>query len=246
MAGVVTAGGVLEPPAGFWDTYPPTNTHYLITFDTDTTGANILGDTTIENQYLPWGVTFNLVSPQLKTELKARSADTGWGADYISHPDPLAPFNTLSSWDKDLAHNGPLWVRIDFLPAYFPYGLPREAGFVFTDSPHNDDFTLKAYDINNILVDSAEIAGAGDTLYNSTGHAEDRFIGVTNADGIRYMEYSSDFMWGLVDASHYIIGTEIDDVSFEVRFAPEPATLLLMGLGSLALIGRRIRKHRSR
>jgi len=241
MAGVVTGGGVYEPPAGFWDTYPPTNIFLFINFDKDTTGADITNDTAITNQYQPWGVTFSLISPPATANLEAHSASdlTGslkWADDSISYP------NTLACWDRNLANNGPLWVRIDFLPAYFPYGLPREAGLVFTDSPHNNPFTLNAYDASGILVDSATSSTA-DTMYNSTGHAEDTFLGVTHSGGIRHLEYSMQFMWGGNTQDGYIIGSEIDNIYLEYRLAPEPATILLMGLGSLALIGRRARRR---
>jgi len=234
MAGVVTGGGVYEPPAGFWSTYPPTNTFLVINFDTDTTGAAITNGTAITNQYQPWGVTFSLVSPPATAKLVANSPSSvlgnlSWGDDSISNP------NTLACYDSSI--NGPLWVRIDFLPGNFPWGLPREAGLVFTDSPQNDPFTLKAYDINGVLVDSA-VSNTADSSYASTGHAEDTFLGVTNAGGIRHLEYSTEFMWG-----GGIWGSEIDNVYFEVRFVPEPATILLMGLGSLMLIRRRARQR---
>ena len=234
MAGVVTGGGVYESPAGFWDTYPPTNTHNLITFDTDTLGAAITHGTAITNQYLPWGVTFSLVNPPVTAQLVAHSAgallgNLAWGDDSISHPNTLVCL--------DLVNNGPLWVRIDFLPASFPYGLPREAGLIFADSPYNDPFTLKAFDAGGNQVDSA-ISNTADTLYNSTSHAEDTFLGVTYSGGIRHLEYSTEFMWG-----GNIWGSEIDNVYYEVRFAPEPATILLMGLGSVVLLRQRARRR---
>jgi len=229
MAGVVTGGGVYAPPAGFWDP----NTFSLIDFDA------IADGTAVTNQYqASLGVVFSLVSPPATANLEAHAAgsQTGhleWGDDSIS------PSNTLACWDDNLDNNGPLWVRIDFLPgAAFPFGLPQKAGLVFTDSPHNDPFTLRAFDSSGILVDSA-VSNTADSLFNSTGHAEDTFLGVTNEGGIRYLEYSIQFMH-----DNAILGSEIDNVYFEFRFAPEPATIMLLGLGSLALIGRRRARRR--
>jgi hypothetical protein len=234
MAGVVTGGGVYEPPAGFWSP----NTFSLINFDTDTANAAITNGTAITNQYQSMGVVFSLVSPPATAHLEAHSSGalTGnltWGDDSIS------PSNTLACWDDNyLVNNGPLWVRIDFLPgAAFPFGLPQKAGLVFTDSPFNDPFTLKAFDVNGILVDSA-VSNTADHLFNSTGHAEDTFLGVTSEGGIRHLEYSTQFMHDTT-----ILGNEIDNVYFEFRFAPEPATILLMGLGSAMLIRRRAKQR---
>jgi len=239
MAGVLTYGTVStppEPPPGFWETYPPTKAFLMINFDTDPVGTTITNGTPITNQYQEkWGVTFSLVSPSATTHLEAKTAGAllghlPWGDDSISYP------NTLACWyDYDPQVNGPLWVRIEFDPDKI--FLPREVGLVFTDSPHNDPFTLRAFDANGVLVDSA-VSNTADNTYASTGHAEDCFLGVTSEGGIRYVEYSTDFMWGGT-----IIGSEIDNVYFEYSVFPEPATILLLGLGSVMLIRRRARRR---
>ena len=136
MAGVVTGGGVYVPPAlGFWNKYPPTNTFNIINFDKDAAGVDITNGTAITNQYQSWGVTFSLVSAPGTAQLVANSAglrlgNLAWGDDSISFPNTLACL--------DLSVNGPLWVKIDFLPASFPYGLPREAGLASPIRPNTN------------------------------------------------------------------------------------------------------------
>jgi hypothetical protein len=217
-AGIATPG-VTAPPEGF---YP--DGFVVIGFDTDLSGAEIPPDTDIRDQYKDLGVLFSLqddapTSAFLGTAPRP-SGISSWGNDAISQP------NTLAAWHEE-SDNAGLTVVIDFVDSFFGSSLPTSAGLVFADSAPNNPFTLRAYDAAGALVDEVTIDTADGSAW-SASHAEDTFCGVTFAGGISRLEYSTAFMSG-----SGITGVEIDDVSYAV---PEPATILLLALGTLAAL----------
>ncbi len=246
---VTPTAGMYTPPPDFVSSLGSTaGAEAVIGFDTITSGGNsvtVPNDTPITTQYLASnGVQFGLVGSSTSGNLVAKTANSmdggyNWGDDSITEP------NTLASWNTVVSGAAPV-VKITFIPQGNQM-LPRAAGLVFTDSPYNDVFTLSAYTSAGTLIGTVT-SNTADMLYNSTGHAEDCFMGFQYYDasdptvGIGYLEYTM-----AANAAGSIIGNEIDNVTYESRIgAPEPATMALLGMGSVLLIRRRLRRRCSR
>jgi hypothetical protein len=238
---------LIQQPAG---TYTPPSSFIpgsgglqtVIGFDTLSGGGTIANDTDIRTQYLAaYGVQFSLVGSSTSGKLVAKKANNMAGG-YDWGDDSITSGNTLTSWNS-VVSGAPVTVRIDFIPQGTQL-LPRAAGLVFTDSPQNDVFTLKAYNAVGTLIGTVT-SNTADAKYNSTGHAEDRFLGFQFYDsndpnlGIARLEYTMK-----TNSAGTIIGNEIDNVTFETRFGstPEPATLALLGIGGATLLRRRLRR----
>jgi hypothetical protein len=215
---------VIPPPSNFGN---PGNRH-VVGFD------NLADSVSVTNQYQASDrVVFSLIgSNSANCALAAADATVRGllaGDDSISEPSTLAAWNTTFS--------GPApTVKIAFVPGAGEL-LPTAAGLVFADSPPSDVFTLRAYNAQGTVV-ATITSDTADTLYNTPGpipHAEDHFLGFTYAGGISYLTYTM-----ALNTNGGLIGSEIDNVTFDISVAPEPATVALLGLGGLALIRRRI------
>ena len=199
-AGVATPG-ITSPPADFFLGSPT-----LINFDVDASGAAIPTWTDVDSQYATLGVVFSIApNSPASSCLQAGTA----GQDYVTPPNALWAAHTEYATD-----NTGLTIIIDFVESHFADGLPTAAGLVFTDSGHENPFTLRAYDSAGVEVDSVTIDTA-DEEWNSTDQTEDTFCGVRGASGISRLEYSTPYMLtggGIFGGGIY--GVEIDNLYF--------------------------------
>lgn len=134
--------------------------------------------------------------------------------------------------DSYFAGNGAAGVRFSFSAAVLG-ALPTSAGLVWTDAGAGASVTFSAFGSTGNLLFTVTRSGFADGSNNGET-AEDRFFGVTDADGI-----SAIFM------SNSSGGMEVDHVQYGGAAAapiPEPATVLLIS-GGLALVGWRRRRR---
>jgi hypothetical protein len=252
MTTTATPGGTVAPPSNFVSGLPGGGLTTVVGFDTFPNGDPVPHETPVTTQWLSaYGVQFSLVGSPATGELIAKSGDINAGG-LIWGDDSISKSNTLAAWNTNYS-GAPLTVRITFTPQG-NNAAPRAAGFDFTDSPYNDVFTVSAYNTHGTLIGTIT-SNTADRYYNTPGptpQPEDRFLGFQYYDtndptaGIGYLEYTMVTNEAGGGIHQTIIGNEIDDLTFETRAAPEPATLAMLGLGSLVLVRRRMRLARRR
>jgi hypothetical protein len=133
--------------------------------------------------------------------------------------------------DSYFSGNGAGGVRFSFSAATLG-ALPTSAGLVWTDGGAGTSVTFSAFGATGNLLFTVTRSGFADNSNNGET-AEDRFFGVTDADGI-----SAIFM------SNASGGMEVDHVQYggaAVAAIPEPETyaLLLAGLAMVARVARK-------
>jgi|WetSurMetagenome_2_1015567.scaffolds.fasta_scaffold81929_2 hypothetical protein len=250
----VCGNGTVGMPSGFYNLLPGGGGIATpINFDTAANSSAIpsQADFTATQYYQSLGVTFSLVSPASGGVLNAiRSGDVvgslAFGSDYLSGPNTLGTWNTNRD-GSSLTHT-PTVVSITFTPP-LGYAAPRVAGFDFVDGPYLDIFTVRCYDTLGNLVGTINSNTGDTTALTSTpkAQAEDHFMGFMYYDpqdptvGIGHLEYTLADNW--TGTGPYVVGSEIDNLTFETRFgAPEPATLAMLGLGAVLFVRRRFRR----
>ncbi|HEY3100799.1 MAG TPA: PEP-CTERM sorting domain-containing protein [Methylomirabilota bacterium] len=124
-------------------------------------------------------------------------------------------------------NEGSTGVRFTFSAAVLGT-LPTHAGIVWTDGGNNIHF--EAFDQNGLSLGTATGTHAGDSFGGATD--EDRFYGATNPGGISSIFISNDS--GGIEVDHLQYGAEATNGR-----VPEPGTLLLLGVGAVALAIRR-------
>ena len=109
-------------------------------------------------------------------------------------------------------------------------GLPSEFGFVLTDTGTGGFFTFEAFDRSEALVGrvSGPFVGDGEVIGAT---AEDRFFGVTHADGIGSLIIALN---GPLDE---FLQLEIDHVQYG-QIVPEPSGWFLFAAGIVVLLPR--------
>ncbi|MBL8878033.1 MAG: hypothetical protein JNG88_02845 [Phycisphaerales bacterium] len=177
--------GETNPPPEFFFSF-----RTVINFDRLPSGAAIPDNTVITDQFRSQGVVFSTRLGRARTVRGNDNDRSGWGADWTSEP------NTLGIENSTL------------LVAEFVGSTPDRVGVVFVDSPHNDPFTIRAFDADGIVVDEQTVNSA-DTSAQSVGNAEDIFLGVVHDRGIARVEMSVAFISG-----GGLSGWEIDDFQF--------------------------------
>ena len=106
--------------------------------------------------------------------------------------------------------------------------LPTHAGIVWTDGTNN--ILFEAFDQNGASLGTASGSHADSSFFGQT--AEDRFYGAINSGGISRIFISSGS--GGIEVDHLQYGAQQVDSR-----VPEPGTLLLLGIGAIALAIRR-------
>lgn len=112
------------------------------------------------------------------------------------------------------------------------FAMPvTSAGLVFTDGPQEMEMVLEAFDPAGSSIGVHRWQTTADEVFTGTT-AEDRFIGVTNLDGISRL---------VIRQEGAGLGIEIDHIAFAVIPEPGSASLLLMAATILAIRRRRRR-----
>lgn len=116
--------------------------------------------------------------------------------------------------------------------------LPTAVGIVWTDGATFNFVTFQAFDASNSMIAQITAHDVGDGNFNS-GTAEDRFLGVFSADGIKSIFINSPGEPGAGGS-----GIEVDHLQYG-QFVPEPASIgLWMVLSVMTLLHRRaIKRH---
>ena len=127
--------------------------------------------------------------------------------------------------------------------------LPTHVGVVWTDGAFLNEVTFEAFDAANNSIGTL-VAGTGnpptigDNSFNG-GTAEDRFFGLTHAAGIARIHMRNSVLFGGGS------GIEVDHVQYgnptnqNANPAPEPAALLLVGIGLAGVAWRQKRRVNS-
>lgn len=113
--------------------------------------------------------------------------------------------------------------------------LPTHVGVVWTDGVNPISF--EAFDAGGVSMGTVVGSHADGSIGGTT--AEDRFYGAINPGGISSMRFTSG---GAVEADHIQYGFAVIASSA----APEPATLALVGMGLLPVLGAALRKPQSK
>ena len=138
------------------------------------------------------------------------------------------------SWYSNGAHE----LTFTFNPVALA-GLPTDVGIVWTDIGYNAptpywgpvSFEAFGFDGTSLGVLGAVLFGDG---FDTGQTAEDRFFGVSDARGISAIRVATNNGdW------------EVDHLQYGAQPVPEPATLLLVGMGAVGLIRSRSLRRRS-
>jgi len=118
--------------------------------------------------------------------------------------------------------------------------LPTHVGLVWTDGPFSTPVTMTAFGADGVtaVCSIAGAAGFANTSFNGET-AEDRFFGCSDAGGISQIQLTNAFGGG-IEVDHLQYGRAEADTS-----VPEPATIVLVGLGGVLLARRRKSLNRS-
>ena len=205
----VAVPGVVTAPADFFG-----GPSLVVDFDRTPDGQAIPSATPISTQYAGLGVRFSFAG---RPDFPVTSSPSF--ADSVSRPNSLY---------NGAAQNGGAGavVVVTFDPAVRT-PLPTAVGFVFTDSPQNDPFTVRAYDAGNNVVDAVTINTANGSAVPLAGDTEDTFVGLRSAGGIARIEYSIDRA-----VAGTIVGVEIDNLRFNTPGVPPPPPPPGTGIGT--------------
>ena len=241
------AAGNYTMPTDFVSALPGPGTTQTIGFDNLTNGVSV------KDQYLLTdGVEFGLVGSTSGTGKLIANGPNSTNGGLMWGNDSISPSNTLASWNTVLS-GGATVVRISFIPQGNQM-LPRAAGFVFADSPYDDVMNITAFDKDGNPISTKIFSNCADRYADKRNLNEARFLGFQYYDtadptqGISALEYTMQVNEAGDPGYETIVGNEIDNLTYEMRFGstPEPATLALMGMGTLMMIGRRIRRRAGR
>jgi len=135
--------------------------------------------------------------------------------------------------DSYFTSSGSAGVRFTFSAAILG-SLPTHAGIVWTDGSGTTSF--EAFDaLNNSLGIIGPVAIANASFNGET--AEDRFFGWTNAGGISSIFISNQFGGMEVDHLQYGLAASVGPT------VPEPASLLLLATGLIAVMAWRLTRN---
>jgi hypothetical protein len=148
------------------------------------------------------------------------SRDDGYGVVLYEEPFTTSPPNALATVGAPIpGYPAPTWVmhlNVSFSSPTFELGafFGNDQGYGYTA------MTLSIFDLHNVLLDSV-------TVLTNNNNRVDQFIGLRSDVPFYSARFENNGMW---------LAVVLDDMIFTV---PEPATVLLLGLGGLALLRKR-------